>query len=72
MSKADEMFKELGYINGTGENLGNKYNYIYYEKSFNRIMFYYKQTKEIRIDGNFSIQEIQAINKKCEELRLVR
>lgn len=65
---ADEMFKELGYENGTGHNLGDGEKYIYYEGHYNRILFY-KKSKKIIINGNFTIQELQAINKKVEKLK---
>ena len=67
MSKADEMFKKLGYENGTGYNLGDGEKYIYYNIHYNNIRFY-KKSKKISINGSFTMQELQAINLKCQEL----
>ena len=63
------MMKELGYEKGSGHNLGNGEKYIYYSGNYNNINLY-KKSKKININGSFSMQELQAINKKCQELRL--
>lgn len=63
---ADEMFEELGYKKIVGERteafkLLRANKNIYFSKIINRI----------RIDGEYDfidMQELQAINKKCEEL----
>lgn len=69
MSKADEMFEELGYkksLNKVGDTFG------YRNEDKHQIVFY--DTKEIlKFDENFDIQgirmqELQAINEKVKEL----
>ena len=72
MSKADEMFEELGY-----ENIIDNDNYIQYEFEGiymdNEIIFDLKG-KTIKKEYStgesqeINIQEIQAINEKCKEL----
>lgn len=71
MKTADEMMKELGYEKGSGHNLGNGEKYIYYSGNYNNINFY-KKSKKININGSFSMQELQAINKKCQELGWIK
>lgn len=83
MSKADEMFKKLGY------KIDEQDEYIVYWKvaKKQRVNFYNNQN-EIQIEFNFNyktvekrdrieldenshiitMKELQAINKKCEEL----
>lgn len=68
---ADEMFEELGYEKGSGHNLGNGEKYIYYSGNYNNINLY-KKSKKININGSFSMQELQAINKKVEELGWIK
>ena len=67
MSKSDEMFKELGYIKA------NKH--VAYIKEDDFILFINKkQGVCIHKEGSeypaFTMQELQAINKKVKELRL--
>lgn len=70
---AEEMFKELGYEKNEDirTDLGCVYHirvkhYIYNE--FPKIIFHNK-FKSISIQKDYiSIQELQAINKKCQEL----
>lgn len=67
MSKADEMFEKLGY--GKYEDL-RKIHYI--DKDTQRIILN-KDTKKFYKEGHdyvdyISMQELQAINKKCQEL----
>lgn len=76
MQTADEMFEELGYERNKSKE------FIIYSKKEMR----YKKAKEweICLDFNcidkclmvknkqlFSLQELQAINKKCQELRWI-
>ena len=75
---ADEMFSELGYVKDI--NVG--YGLIRYnkdDKCFIRFMMNIEEveTNKISSDGSVWILDInmdllQAINKKCKELRLVR
>ena len=64
---ADKMFEKLGYEKGSGHNLGNGEKYIYYSGNYNTINLY-KKSKKININGSFSMQELQAINRKVLEL----
>lgn len=64
MSKADEMFEELGY---------NKYEYNgkieYLSREKNQEIIFHQDRKEIeQLDSIINIFELQAINKKVEEL----
>ena len=70
MSNADEMFEELGYENGTGNNLGNGEKFIWYKRfpNYNKVLFYEK-TKQINITANITMQELKAINQFCKEKR---
>lgn len=65
MSKADEMFKELGYMIDEDET-----RYILDNRDINII--FDKETRTINTDNSitFNIQELQAINEKVKELRL--
>ena len=70
MSKADEMFKELG------TNKIDNCDFCVYEgkiNSINRILFN-KVEKSIIFEGfnAIRIEELQAINEKVKELRLDR
>lgn len=73
MSEADKMFEELGYelYEAYITDIGCFYrkkesHYIYNE--YPKIIFYYKP-KKITIQNEFlNMQELQAINKKVEEL----
>lgn len=84
MSKADEMFKELGY-----EKEEDKYRIAYYLKQnfthfivIKKIYLYkiekdicmeqWNITEGIKISYNIGMQELQAINEKVKELRMDR
>ncbi len=56
---ADEIFEELGYK--------KKFN-NYYEHDFGTTIEFENKYKEINIRGLIEMQELQAINKKCEEM----
>ena len=72
---ADELFEELGYEKHEDytTNIGCFYckkvsHYIY--NFYPKIIFHFKM-KKITIQNDFlEMQELQAINKKCQELRL--
>ena len=70
---ADEMFEKLGYekVSDITENTG----YVYFKKEKHSIYYEYpkiifhNKIKKITIQNDYlSIQELQAINKKCQEL----
>ena len=70
MSEADKMFKELGY-----EDLSDEIGFgciKLYGKYDKRVGFYNDKTFTVYsyLDGfeYLDMQELQAINKKCEEL----
>jgi len=72
MSKADEMFKKLGY-----KRLPKKYNknMILYEnenmlKDYKIIIYFSLTDKKIQFSPyyRYSMQELQAINEKVKEL----
>lgn len=69
-SKADEMFKKLGY-----EIVINNGNYIKYFKDDENVYYFLKDVKEFYksgeydgMCGNTTMQELQAINQKVKEL----
>lgn len=67
---ADEMFEQLGYKKLIGETTE-----VYKLSRANKNIYFSKLIKRIKIDGEYDfidMQELQAINKKCQELRLVR
>ena len=70
--KADELFKELGY-----EKIRNNKDFEVYRKNdYNIIDFerddkrFYKSARYDTTSDGITMQELQAINKKCKELRL--
>lgn len=63
MKTADEMFEELGY----------KCNYedddmFIYEKDNIRYIVFLKRGKTLMLPCQLTMEELQAINKKCQEL----
>ena len=68
MSKADELFDELGY-----EKIhDNKRRIVYKSGFFEKIEFDMKN-RYINFNlGVVDMQELKAINEKCKELRVVR
>lgn len=73
MSKADDMFKELGYEIGY-----TQWGALRYKKD-NDNVFIFNNTKSFHKTGEYdgmhediTMQELKAINEKCKELRLVR
>ena len=70
--KADELFKELGY-----EKIRNNKDFEVYRKNdYNIIDFerddkrFYKSARYDTTSDGITMEELQAINKKCKELRL--
>lgn len=76
---ADEMFEKLGYKNVTNMFIGVKEKYITYGTKDDDFIIFYLESKMFGIfsekQDNYhkkcaalNMQELQAINKKCEEL----
>ena len=69
-----ELFKKLGYENlfwqadHTIEYVKYEEDDFYGKKLVTSIAFH-KRNKKIKIVGVITIEELQAINKQCEELR---
>lgn len=66
MSKADEMFKELGFKKDEGLyeiQYTTRDNQITFDKRNNTIVIYSND-----YDDKINMQELQAINEKCKEL----
>lgn len=70
MKTADKMFEELGYeIKEITWKEDGKKHYIEYHSSDTVVQFSL-DTKHILITNILAVQELQAIYKKCEELRM--
>lgn len=70
MSKADEMFEKLGYEVSNSEfveELNTTTNTVV-DNGYIKIIFYNNKTMLIDADDILNMQELQAINKKCQEL----
>ena len=70
MSKADEMFEELGYEVSNSEfveELDTTTNTIV-DNGYIKIIFYNNKTMIIDADDILNMQELQAINEKVKEL----
>ena len=71
MSKADEMFEELGYeLVHYHYSCDNTDTYTYIEKGKNNYLRFNTGNKTFYSlnDKTYNIQELQAINEKCKEL----
>ena len=70
MSKADEMFEELGYEVSNSEFVEelNVTTNTVVDNGYIKIIFFNNQTMLIDADDILNMQELQAINKKVEEL----
>ena len=74
MSKADDMFKELGYEKHSSK-VHERYDlYSLDDEHLIKIVFNNKARRlAIHCDGKaLDMQELKAINEKCKELRVVR
>ena len=80
---ADEMFEELAYekidhpkhkhIVYRSDCGNNTKEQICFHKIFHKIeIYFYSKEDNCEMTKPISMQELQAINKKCKELRLVR
>lgn len=69
---ADEMFEELGYTvsNGKWEEHLNTTTNTVVDNGYIQIIFYTNRTIYIDSDDIMNMKELQAINKKVEELRM--
>lgn len=70
MSKADEMFEELGYEVSNSkfiEELNTTTNTVV-DNGYIEIIFYNNKTLTIDADDVLNAKELQAINEKCKEL----
>lgn len=71
MKTAGEMFKELGYKIQRSEPINEVYYEYYNNNTRDIIQFWYDKTvskyNEDEVDY-ITMQELQAINKKCQEL----
>jgi hypothetical protein len=66
MSKADEMFEELGYKKLVGETTE-----VFKLSRASKNIYFSKLINIIRIDGEYDfidMEELKAINEKCKEL----
>ena len=67
--EADKMFEELGYKKYFYTN--EKLDYIIYSKDNRYSIEFHKNNKKMLISHLITIEELQAINKKCEELEWI-
>lgn len=70
MSKADELFGKTHYYKQNDIKEEGKLKRIEYRANLNEFINFDVEKKYIYVDGNLSIQELQAINEKVKELRL--
>ena len=70
MSKADEMFKKLGYTTKVETTHDEKLITIEYKKECKYSIVFNTVTRETFICGfdGIELEELQAINEKCKEL----
>lgn len=73
MNNADEMFEELGYKSEIIKSEVNNEVTIMYIKKFvyeynSKIIAFKLKKKIVEIKYSLDMQELKAINKKCEEL----
>ena len=73
MSKADEMFEELGYEDspvgyGAKRYKGTNYFITFYKKE----VHIYPREREMQDDVILNIRELQAINEKVKELGWIK
>lgn len=70
MSKADKIFKELGYEVSNSEFVEelNITTNLVIDNGYVKIIFYNNKTIYIDADDILNMQELQAINLKCKEL----
>ena len=59
----DITLEDLDFIKGED----NKH-FLVYKKTFEKSIVFKKIIKHVELDGNFTLQELQAIYNKCKEL----
>lgn len=64
MSEADELFDELGYK----LEFEDKISFIFENREKGRYITFMKDNKTLMLPCELTMQELQAINKKCKEL----
>ena len=64
MSEADKLFEELGYK----LKFEDKISFIFENREKGRYITFMKDNKTLMLPCELTMQELQAINKKCEEL----
>lgn len=70
---ADELFKNLGYMKNENVNVIDYISTIIARgETFHCIISFKKKSKLIEFGQLIMPEEVKAINKKCQELRLVR
>lgn len=62
---ADNMFKDIGYKKKTDDN---NWNIIYIDDDNEQYIEFDRDIKTFKTNGYICIEELQAINKKVEEL----
>ena len=67
MSEADKILEKLRFEKSEIENVCIKYTKY---NLFSKEIYFHLKQKKVGLDGVFSMQELQAINKKVEELRM--
>ncbi len=71
MSEADKMFEELGYRRRKYMNTDELFMLKYVNVFDGKEIFFDKTREEVSSLSGLGIRELQAINKKCEELRWI-
>ena len=64
MSEADKLFDELGYK----LEFEDKISFIFENREKGRYITFMKDNKTLMLPCELTMQELQAINKKCKEL----
>lgn len=67
MKTADEMFEELRYE----LHYEDKCSFSLFNREKGRFITFIKKTKTLMLSTNITMQELQAIYKKCEELKWI-
>ena len=69
MSEADEMFEELGYEKKEyGKSRIAYFKVLDFEGFCIKSVWFNKINKRVRLNEDYDMQELKAINKKVEEL----
>lgn len=68
MSEADKILEKLRFEKSEIENVCIKYTKY---NLFSKEIYFHLKQKKVGLDGVFSMQELQAINLKCKELKFI-